>query len=528
MKEGETIDVTYGDRRGGSLGTQVQGVAREVAFPIFVSSGAAPRFLERFGSWKRATDVATLREQADLVPTLRVVGGQASHFHLVAPMEVAPGEAFDVRLSALDSRYNQASGYEGVVQVTTTDERSAGPAEVRCEGANAAIEGLTLNSPGFHRIYAIDANRVILGVSNPLRVKRDAVPVYWGELHGHSQSSDGVGTVDEHYLYARDVALLDFAAVSDHDAHLEAHPERWALASEKVKAYSDAGQFVALLAYEGRLRDPVSSEGLGDINVYYGSDEGNMLDTFPVPLTSSIVGGEKAFLVPHTSLYGPPAHMGTHWDLLEMMSAEVMPLVEVFSTHGNSEYYDCPRHVLWQARGQSVVEALKKGFRLGFIGSSDYHEVLTGALLRIQDTPRTINNQHMQARCGLAAVRAEELTRTGLLEAMKARRTYATSGIRAYVSLRVNGHEMGQAFSISFPTQPRELEIAVAAPELIVKLEVVRNGETIADLADGNWFVEATWIDEEAIPGGTFYYLRATTERTDFAWSSPVWVDLSD
>nr|MBC8492180.1 DUF3604 domain-containing protein [Chloroflexota bacterium] len=147
------------------------------------------------------------------------------------------------------------------------------------------------------------------------------------------------------------------------------------------------------------------------------------------PLTPSDIEGEDVFLVPHTPLYGPEAQMGTHWELLDTLPAEVMPLVEVFSTHGNSEYYDCPRHVLWQARGQSVVDALLRGFRLGFIGSSDYHEVLTGHLLRIQDTPRTINNQHMQARCGLAAVRANALTRTGLFEAMKARRTYATSGI---------------------------------------------------------------------------------------------------
>jgi len=111
---------------------------------------------------------------------------------------------------------------------------------------------------------------------------------------------------------------------------------------------------------------------------------------------------------------------------------------------------------------------------------------------------------------------------------MKARRTYATSGIRAYVYFSVNGNEMGQEFSASSSTQPRELEIAVSAPERIVKLEVVRNGEVIADLADGNWFVERMIIDRDAIPHGAFYYIRLTTERTDFAWSSPVWVDIAE
>jgi len=69
--------------------------------------------------------------------------------------------------------------------------------------------------------------------------------------------------------------------------------------------------------------------------------------------------------------------------------------------------------------------------------------------------------------------------------------------------------------------------MAVAAPERIVKLQVIRNGEAIADRADGNWYVETEMEDTDPIPEGAFYYLRAMTERTDFAWSSPVWVDIA-
>ena len=37
LKRGEVVEVTYGDKRGGSLGVQVQAIAREVSFPVFVS-----------------------------------------------------------------------------------------------------------------------------------------------------------------------------------------------------------------------------------------------------------------------------------------------------------------------------------------------------------------------------------------------------------------------------------------------------------------------------------------------------------
>jgi hypothetical protein len=47
--------------------------------------------------------------------------------------------------------------------------------------------------------------------------------IYWGEAHGHTRISDGKGTLDDYFTYARDVAKLDFAIVSDHDFG-NAHP----------------------------------------------------------------------------------------------------------------------------------------------------------------------------------------------------------------------------------------------------------------------------------------------------------------
>lgn len=526
MKKGEVIEVTYGRKSGGSLGTQAQMSAREVAFPVFVSSGQGPKFFERFVSWGRKTDVATLRAEADFNPSIRVVGSKAQAFHLVAPMEVAPGQSFAVRVAVLDSSCNAASNYKGVIEVSSTDKKARLKSSIRLTGSAGKIGRLCLKTLGFHRIYAIDPNRGICGVSNPIRVCKKPRKIFWGEIHGHSELSDGNGTPDEHYIYARDVALLDFAGLCDHDKELVPHPERWNLASEKVKEYSQAGKFIAILGYEGCIGDHQRAKFFGDVNVYYLNAKEDMLEPLPRPVTPSVTKGKEVLLVPHTPLYGGETQMGTHWKYLTSLSPQIMPLVEIFSTHGNSEYYNCPRHLLWQLKGHSVLDALKKGFRLGFIGSSDYHEILSGSLLRIQETPRTINNAHMQAGCGLAAVRSEKLSRSGIFRAMQARQTYATSGIRAYVDFSINGHEMGSEFSIASVNVSRRMKIAVAAPEQIAKLEIIRNGKVIADLANGKWFVQTTFTDKHKIPSGTFYYLRGTTERGDFAWSSPIWVDM--
>jgi hypothetical protein len=527
VESGQPIELTYGDRSGGSLGTRVQMVAREVSFPTFVASGHEPRFLERFAAWGRATQVATLRAESAFAPTLRVVGGPAASFHLVAPMEVGPDAEFTARLSVLDEACNAATGYEGKVAIRSSDPQAKDVRHLSLDSPGTEIDGLRLNSPGFHRLYALDPNRNLMGVSHPIRVTENPTSIRWGEIHGHSQNSDGNGTPDEHYTYARDTALLDFASVCDHDRGLEANPERWDQAQQKAQHYNDPGRFVALLSYEARTFDPEENIDRGDLNVYYREGQGEMLGKLSLPLDPADTGKQDVLLVPHTPLYGGATRMGTRWEDMRQMPAEIMPLVEIFSTHGNSEYYDCPRHVLWQTRGEGVLDAWKRGFRLGVIGSSDYHEVPTGSLLRIQDTPRTMNNRHMQARCGLAAVRSEELTRDGLFEAMKARRTYATSGIRAYLDFSVNGRGMGGKLTLDRPAQPRHLKMAVATPERIEKLEVVRNGETIAELADGNWWREADLTDEEPIPDGAFYYLRITTEREDLAWTSPVWVGVA-
>ena len=41
--------------------------------------------------------------------------------------------------------------------------------------------------------------------------------IYWGDMHGHTANSDGKGSLDDYFTYARDVAKLDFVVVSDHD-----------------------------------------------------------------------------------------------------------------------------------------------------------------------------------------------------------------------------------------------------------------------------------------------------------------------
>ena len=78
-----------------------------------------------------------------------------------------------------------------------------------------------------------------------------------GEMHGHTTLSDGQPDIDTYFRNIRDIAKLDFAAISDHDHGGVGHPTLWAgspskwdLIRAKVKEYNHPGTFSTLLAYE--------------------------------------------------------------------------------------------------------------------------------------------------------------------------------------------------------------------------------------------------------------------------------------
>jgi hypothetical protein len=86
-------------------------------------------------------------------------------------------------------------------------------------------DALVFNTPGIHYVIVENRERDIRSVSNPVMVteKEPEYKWYWGEIHDQTWFSDGwyttVGTSpDMAYKYYRDVASLDFAAVTDHDA----------------------------------------------------------------------------------------------------------------------------------------------------------------------------------------------------------------------------------------------------------------------------------------------------------------------
>ena len=130
------------------------------------------------------------------------------------------------------------------------------------------------------------------------------------------------------------------------------------------------------------------------------------------------------------------------------------------------------------------VYALAMGHRVGFIGSSDTHvSIPGGAGLEGGATLR-------YARPGYACVYAPRLTKADIFEGLRARRCYATTGIKMLMDFYLNGKPMGSEVQ-SEPDAARNLRVYVAGTDRIEAVEIVRNGQTVHTVRSG-WIMGFT------------------------------------
>jgi hypothetical protein len=157
--------------------------------------------------------------------------------------------------------------------------------------------------------------------------------------------------------------------------------------------------------------------------------------------------------------------------------------------------------------GNTVRDALGRGYRLGLIGSGDSHDGHPG-LVQLADGTSG----------GLGGIFAAERTREAVLEALRARRVYATNGPRIVLEANVDGKPMGSVLKAGAGGR---LAVQVAAPGAIEAVELVtRDGVVSRHPGEGkrSLAVESTLPEFES---GDWFYLRVLQTDHGAAWSSP-------
>ncbi len=479
----------------------------------------------------------------------------ATGLMVVAPSTLVVDEPFDVRLKVLTTpyyvgaacynplpsvvgRYNTSprgirfmdnvpphlsgrllvDGGDGYLGPESVDLDTGQGVYARDQRPIHRLSGITFATPGTKSIVVTDPQRGLSGVSNPIEVTAEPPTerLFWGDLHCPTFMSDGLRCPEELYAFARDEAFLDIFSLADHSESLT--DRQWEYFTAVTNDFNDPGRFVTLVSLEW------TSRRWGHRNVHYPGERGPCLrcdDPIYGELPNLYAAAREhgALVIPHHSAN---REMGVDWSLGH--DPRVERLVEIHSVWGNSERPASAGNPLpiqnqgGEVEGQHVVDALRMGRRLGFVGGGDTHDGRPGdELHNRQDEPA---NYHLCRQQGLMGVWAPNLTRQAIFEALWKRRVYATTRVRVLLRFCAAGTPMGGETEVDGPF-PVTVEAKSSTP--IARVEIVQDGEDVASITPGtqavHWREQLKVQDDES-----WVYARVTREDGEMAWSSPVWV----
>ncbi len=493
LQPGERIRIRYGD---GPFGAR------------------ADRFAERESRFWFAVDGDGDGVRRFLVdsPTIDVRAGSPAQLQVSVPSIARPGERFEVTLAVLDAEGSAGVAFEGELALRSEPLGLELPERIALAAQDGGLGRVAGVAPAKGVVRILVEGAGLGAESNPLVVSENGPRILWGDLHGHSNFSDGTGTPEDYFRYARDVAALDVSALTDHDhwgiLRLDAHPEMWEEIREQTRRFYEPGRFVTILGYEW------TSWIQGHRHVLYFDGEGEVISSIDPDYESPLqlwkaLEGRPALTFAHHSAGGP---VPTNWEIPPDPRLE--PVTEIVSVHGSSEALDSPQPIYSPVEGNFVRDVLDRGYRFGFIGSGDSHDGHPGLA-------------HLASPSGgLAAIFAEQRTREDVLAALRARRSYATNGPRIVLRCALGEHPMGASIDVpDGETLDLPLFVSVVSPGPLEHLDLVRSGKLVDSVALEGLRDVALQREVEDLGAGEYLYVRAVEQGGGAAWSSPFYLE---
>ena len=354
--------------------------------------------------------------------------------------------------------------------------------------------------------------------------------LYFGQLHSHTQYSDGAGSLDAALDYVKNLpesANVQFVAFTDHSNYFDttgaANPEgalydmslasassqeTWNSYRSSVAAFNEAnaGSLVALAGFEMTW-----SGGPGHIN------------TFNTP---GIVSRNNSTLNNKTDYAG----MRAYYALLSQQ--EGADSLSQFNHPGNT-FGTFGDFAFWDPVIDSRMYMVEAGNGEGQIGAGGYYpsyEYYTMALDKGWHLAPTNNQDNHKGRWGNAndardVILTDDFSEQGIYDALRAMRMYATEDKNLEIGYTVNGMLLGS----SLTEVPEKLDIHVTvndpdASDSISKVEVIVNSGKTAYTWDDPAVLATGDLSVTLDPDYSYYYIRVTQGDGDLAVTAPVWV----
>lgn len=320
--------------------------------------------------------------------------------------------------------------------------------------------------------------------------------VYYGDLHNHCNVSDGTGTIDDAYNYAKNVSQLDFFSLADH-ANLISSSE-WTQIKNVANAYNQDSVFTAFYGFEW-----TTYLSYGHVTVInsddYCSNSGSTANFSGLLNWVSSRNCIAFFNHPGWEFY-------TYYEFNHFTDSPSPKFVgmELWNTQdGFSKYYYNDGFYGNDGNKGYFDEALIRHWKIGAAGGDDNHTANWGNV--------------KPWRTGVLAMAK---TRTDILNAYQSKRIFSTLDKTLVLSLKVNGFMMGSTMlggNWNAVVNAYDLE-----NELFTKVELLKNGaviySTIPNLTHPILTIPVTCTD------GDYIYARVKEADGDEAISSPVFI----
>jgi hypothetical protein len=346
------------------------------------------------------------------------------------------------------------------------------------------------------KLIAITIILIIVSLTANSQPVIDGYNVYYGSLHNHSNVSDGQGTPDAAYNYAKNVAHLDFFGLADHSNLMDA--TEWLLIKNTANIYNQDGVFAAFYGFEW-----TTYFSYGHVTVVNTEDycsTGSPTNTFNGLMNWLNARNGIAFF----NHPGWDAFAFQEFDHFTDAPSSKFVGMELWNDHdGFSKYYYNDGYYSGDGNKGYFDEALIRHWKVGAAGGDDNHTATWGTA-----TP---------FRMGVLATTK---TRTEIFNALIARRFFSTVDKNLVLSLKINGNDMGS--TILGGTWNAVIQAFDVDNEIITNVDLLKNGVVIQSWTPGN--IHPNIANTIICADGDYFYARIKEADGDEAISSPIFI----
>ncbi|MEM0465771.1 MAG: S8 family serine peptidase [Candidatus Pacearchaeota archaeon] len=339
----------------------------------------------------------------------------------------------------------------------------------------------------------------------------------WGIINSiFTTLSNGSETTSERVINLK--TYYDFASTIEHDRQIS--NEEWNINRNEANSNNTDNNFTYFLGYKWKG----ASSGNSEISIFF-ADNGTTYHVRGDDINNDTFLELSKWLYENNGIgcISNPAKIGNsvNWSEDGINNETIFPCVEILNKHYYhwNDYWNCsnnsgcntyenpsPGFSNWNG---SVKNALDKGLHLGFVGGWEHYESLA------------IPNVY------IGIVNVENWTRSGVIDAIKKRHTWASQDkiiMKVNSSNGSNSFVMGDKFYHPYNNLYISFDITASEGKLIKNISLFYDGIIINFTQHSSSNVQGTFFINFSDNKEHYIFIEAVQNDSSRAWSSPMYV----